>query len=140
LAAVVIIFVAFSVPPYLTGDPAQSRVPASFSATYPLLVAHVAFGTVALFTVCLQIWPWFRAHYPTTHRWIGRIYIFGGVLPGALMALPIGAMSPFGAMARVSNVLLASLWLTCTFIGYRMGRQRGYQEPRRGVCRSVART
>jgi uncharacterized membrane protein YozB (DUF420 family) len=140
LAAVVIIFVAFSVPPYLTGDPAQSRVPASFSAHYPLLVAHVCFGTVALFTVCLQIWPWFRAHYPTAHRRVGRIYIFGGVLPGALMALPIGAMGPFGPMARVSNVLLASLWLTCTFIGYRMARQRRYQEHRRWMIRSFALT
>jgi len=142
LFGVVMIFIAFSLPPYLTGDPAASRVPqpAGFAAHYPMLVAHVTFGTVALVAVCLQIWPWFRTRYPAAHRRVGRIYVFGGVLPGALVALPIGAMSPFGPVARVSNVLLASLWLVCTFVGYRMARHRRYVEHRRWMIRSFALT
>src|SRR5262245_42932093 len=142
LAVVVVVFITFSLPPYLSGDPARSRVPqpGHFSAHYPLLVAHVLFGSVALLTACLQIWPWFRAHYSSAHRRIGRIYVFGGVLPAALMALPIGALSPFGPMARVSNVLLATLWLFCSFTGYRMARQRRYPEHRRWMIRSFALT
>jgi hypothetical protein len=98
LATLSIIFVAFSLPPYLTGDPVRSRVPqpANFAAHYPLLVAHVLFGSVALLTACLQIWPWFRTRHPVAHRRIGRVYIFGGVLPAGCMALPIAALSPFG--------------------------------------------
>ena len=52
LLVVVIAFVAFSLLPYLTFDPARSRVPvgAAVRGYYPLLVAHVVFGSIALLT------------------------------------------------------------------------------------------
>jgi len=136
------VFIAFSLPPYLTGDPSQSRIPQpeNFSAHYPLLVAHVLFGAVAMLTAGLQIWPRFRVRYPVIHRTLGRIYVFGGVLPAGLLALPIGALGPFGPVARASNVVLASLWLTCTIAGYRMARRRRYAEHRRWMIRSFALT
>jgi len=31
-------------------------------------VAHILFGSVALVTACLQIWPWLRRTHPTVHR------------------------------------------------------------------------
>jgi Predicted membrane protein (DUF2306) len=43
-------------------------------------------------------------------------------------------------VARVSNVLLASLWLAFTISGYRMARQRRYVEHRRWMIRSFALT
>ena len=98
------------------------------------------FGSVALLTACLQVWPWFRRRHPVAHRIIGRVYVFGGVLPAGLWRLPIGALSPFGPVARVSNVLLASLWLAFTITGYRMARQRRYVEHRRWMIRSFALT
>ena len=57
LLLVVIAFVAFSLPPYLTFDPSRSRVPVGGAVRgyYPLLVAHVIFGSIALLTACLQI-------------------------------------------------------------------------------------
>ena len=124
-AIVASVFVVFSLPPYLTGDPAQSRVapPAAAALFYPLLVGHVVFGAVALMTSCFQVWPWFRDQHRAAHRVIGRVYVFGGVVPAALMALPIAAMSPFGPVARASNVLLALLWLAFTLTGYRMMRE-----------------
>jgi uncharacterized membrane protein YozB (DUF420 family) len=140
LAAVAIGFVAISLPPYLSGDPAHSRVPPSFPLHYPILVAHVVFGSIALLTACLQIWPWFRRRYRVAHRRIGRAYVFAGVLPAGLLALPMGALSPFGPVARASNVLLASLWLACTVTGYRMARRRRYAEHRRWMIRSFALT
>jgi Predicted membrane protein (DUF2306) len=135
-------FIAFSLPPYLTLDPKQSRVPQpdDFAPHYPLLVAHVIFGSVALLTACLQIWPWFRKRYPVAHRIIGRVYVFAGVLPAGVLGLTIGAFSPFGPMVRVSNVLLASLWLTFTITGYRMARQGRYVEHRPWMVRSFALT
>ena len=141
-AIVAIVFVAFSLPPYLTGDPARSRVPQppGFALHYPLLVGHVVFGAVALLTSCLQVWPWFRNRYRVAHRIVGRVYVFVGVLPASLMALPIAAMSPFGPVARASNVLLASLWLVCTLIAYRMARRRDYAAHRRWMIRSFALT
>jgi uncharacterized membrane protein YozB (DUF420 family) len=135
-------FVAFSLPRYLTLDPAQSRVPqpGGFTAHYPILVAHVVFGSIALLTCGLQVWPWLRQRHPRAHRVIGRIYVFGGVLPAGLMALTIGAVSPFGPLLQVGNVLLASLWLAFTFTGYRMARQRRFADHRRWMIRSFALT
>ena len=142
LAAVAVAFVAFSLPPYLSLDPARSRVPQppGFPLHFPLLVAHVVFGSVALLTACAQVWPWLREHHPQVHRAVGRVYVFGGVLPAGLLALPVGALSPFGPVARVSNVLLGSLWLAITITGYRRARQRRYVEHRRWMVRSFALT
>ncbi len=142
LAAISIVFVAFSLPPYLSLDPELSRVPQpdNFAAHYPVLVGHVVFGSVALLTACLQVWPWFRRRHPAGHRISGRIYVFAGVLPAGAMALTVGVMTPFGPIARVSNVLLASLWLLFTITGYRMARRRRYVQHRRWMIRSFALT
>lgn len=142
LIVLAIAFLAFSWPPYLTLDPAQSRIPqpAGFAAHYPLLVAHVFFGSVAMLTCCLQIWPWFRQRHPIAHRRIGRVYVLGGVLPAGILGLTIGALSPYGPVLRVSNVLLATLWLAFTLMGFRMARQRRFAEHRRWMVRSFALT
>jgi hypothetical protein len=142
LASISIIFVAFSLPPYLSLNPERSRVPQpdDFAAHYPLLVAHVVFGAVALLTASPQVWPWFRQRYPVAHRLIGRVYVWGGVLPAGIIALPIGALSPFGPLARVSTVLMASLWLFFTVTGYWMARRHRYVEHRRWMIRSFALT
>jgi uncharacterized membrane protein YozB (DUF420 family) len=142
LAVISIAFVALSLPPYLTLDPARSRVPppTNFPAYYPMLVAHVVFASVALLIAPLQVWPWFRGRHRAAHRLLGRVYVFGGVLPAGLLGLVLGGFSPFGPMVRVSNVLLALLWLTFTITAYRMVRQRRYDEHRRWMIRSFALT
>ncbi|MBO4206454.1 DUF2306 domain-containing protein [Micromonospora echinofusca] len=142
LAVVAVAFVAFSLPPYLTLDPARSRIPtpSDLGWYHPMLVVHVVFGAVALLTCCLQVWPRFRRRYPVAHRRIGRVYVFAGVLPAVAVGLPLGAVSPFGPVARVSNVLMASLWLLCTVAGYRAARQRRYGDHRRWMVRSFALT
>lgn len=142
LAMVSVAFIAYSLPPYLTFDRTQSRVPQPGNLTfhYPILVAHILFGSVALLGCCIQIWPWFRQRYPAAHRVIGRVYVFGGVVPAGLMALTIGAVSPFGPMVAVSDVLGASLWLACTITGFRMARARRFAEHRRWMIRSFAMT
>jgi hypothetical protein len=142
LVMIVIAFLAFSVPPYLSLDPRRSRIqpPGSLAGYFPILVAHVVFGSVALLTACLQVWPWFRERYRAAHRIAGRVYVFVGVLPAGLLGLTLGAVTPFGPMLRVSNVMLALLWLTFTITGYRRARQRRYVEHRRWMIRSFALT
>lgn len=141
LAVIAVAFVAFSLPPYLSFDPARSRIPEpGYGVHYPFLVAHVLFGSVALLSCGFQVWPWFRQRYPAAHRRIGRLYVFGGVLPAGVTGLVVGAISPFGPAVRVSNVLLALLWLACTITGYRMARQRRFVDHRRWMIRSFALT
>ncbi|MBF6468520.1 DUF2306 domain-containing protein [Nocardia beijingensis] len=134
-------FVTFSLPPYLTLDPARSRVPdPGFAPHYPMLVAHVICGSVAILVSGFQVWPWLRRRHPAAHRRLGRWYVFAGVLPAGLAGLVVGATSPFGPVARVSNVMLATLWLITTLIGWRMARRRRFAEHRRWMIRSVALT
>ena len=143
LAALVVIFLVFSLPPYLSFDPARSRVPQPASlgvAHYWLLVPHVLFGSVALTGAVLQIWPWFRRRFPVAHRRVGRVYVFAGVLPAGLAALTVGAFTPYGPVTRASDVLLALLWLGVTLRGWRMARQRRFGEHRRWMIRSFALT
>ncbi|MGP4018893.1 DUF2306 domain-containing protein [Saccharopolyspora sp. 5N708] len=142
LALVAVTFVVLSIPPYITLDPALSRVPQpeGFPAHYPLLVAHVLFASVAILTCCFQVWPAFRRRYPVAHRRLGRVYVVGGVLPAAVMAAVIGAVSPFGPVAQMSNVLLAVVWFGCTVAGWRAGRQRRFGDHRKWMIRSFVLT
>ena len=116
LAFVVVVFLAFSLPPYLSLDASRSRVPPppDFPLHYPLLVLHVICGSIALGCVVFQIWPWFRDHHWTAHRRIGRTYVLAGVLPGGLAGLVLAANTPFGPVIKVSSVMMALLWLGIT--------------------------
>src|SRR4029077_19422883 len=105
LAVVVVAFLAYSLPPYVTGG---TRVPATFGLHYPLLVAHVMFASVAMVTAVAQIWPGLRARRPAWHRRIGRLYVYTAI-PAAVCAMVIGAATPFGPFLAVGNVFLASL-------------------------------
>ncbi|WP_414938386.1 DUF2306 domain-containing protein [Amycolatopsis sp. cmx-11-51] len=140
LMLVAVAFLAFAVPPYLTLDPAQSRLepPPGNDLYYPLLVGHVLFGTVAMVTACFQIWPAFRARYRRGHRITGRIYVFAGALPAGLLGLYIGWHTPAGPSVRVANLVGSVLWIAITIIGIRMARQRRYADHRRWMSRSFA--
>jgi uncharacterized membrane protein len=133
LAVVVAAFLAFSLPPYLTGG---TRVRATFGLHYPLLVAHVMFGSAAIMAAVAQIWPRLRARHPALHRRAGRLYVCTAT-PAALCAAIIGAATPFGPFLAVSNVLLAALWLWFTINGYLAARQRRFDEHRRHMLRSA---
>ena len=133
-------FLAFSVPPYLTFDPANSRleVPEGNDLYYPLLVAHVLFGTVAMATACFQIWPAFRARHRWGHRITGRVYVYAGALPAGVLGLYIGWYTSAGPSVRVANLVGSALWLIVTIVALRMVRQRRYDEHRRWMSRSFA--
>lgn len=142
LGALIAAFLAFSIPPYLGLDPARSRVPqpAGFPEQYYFLIAHIAFGTVAIVTGFLQVWPWFRRTHRRWHRMAGRVYVLGGVVPAGLAGLVVGVTSVFGPLSQVSAVLLVTLWLTTTILGYRRARQRRFAEHREWMIRSYALT
>jgi len=133
LVLVVVAFLAFSLPPYVTG---HTRVPSTFALHYPLLVAHVMLASVAMVTAVAQIWPGLRARHPTLHRRCGRVYV-AAAIPAALCGLVIGALTPFGPFLAVSNVVLACLWLWFTTTGFLAARQRRFREHRRQMTLSA---
>ncbi|KOV79358.1 DUF2306 domain-containing protein [Nocardia sp. NRRL S-836] len=140
LAFIVLAFVAFSLPPYLTGDRAAARVQSDWGPHYPFLVVHVVFASVAILTCVPQIWPWFRGRFPVWHRRLGRVYVWGGVLPAGVSAFVLGVMTPFGPVAWSSNVLMAALWLSFTWLGWRTARRREFRDHRKWMIRSFTLT
>jgi len=141
LLPVALAFVAFALAPYVTLDPSRSRIPPpGVAGYYAALVAHVLFGAVAMLAGALQMWPWLRRRHPALHRRVGRVYVFGGVIPASIAGFAIGSVSPFGPVLRVSDILLAILWLTATVIAFRLARQHRFPEHRRWMIRSVVLT
>lgn len=140
LMTVAAVFLAFSVPPYLTFDPSSSRLapPEGNDLYYPLLVAHVLFGAVAMVTACFQVWPSFRASHPRGHRITGRIYVFAGALPAGVLGLYIGWHTAAGPSVRVANLVGSALWVAVTITGLWMARRGRYQDHRRWMSRSFA--
>ncbi|WP_202817589.1 DUF2306 domain-containing protein [Kribbella sp. ALI-6-A] len=132
-------FLAFSVPPYLTFDPANSRLepPAGNDLYYPFLVTHVLLGTVCMTIACFQVWPAFRNKHRRGHRIAGRVYVFT-VIPAALLGLYIGWYTSAGPSVRVANLVGSTLWLVVTVAAFRLARQRRYDEHRRWMSRSFA--
>lgn len=129
-------FIVIFVPVYFTGDPSKARIQLRdyFPLHYTFLVAHVIFGLVAMSTAPFQIWPWLRNWKPKLHRVMGRVHVFGGVLPAGTMAL---VLVPFAA-GPPGNAIGAVLWAGVTIKGFRHARQRRYREHRRYMIYSFA--
>ncbi|WP_236700604.1 DUF2306 domain-containing protein [Allosalinactinospora lopnorensis] len=142
LAPLAAVFIAFSVSPYLTLDPAQARLPLREGSDlhFPMLVAHVVFGSIALVTCCAQVWPWLRRNHPAVHRTSGRVYVFAGVLPAGATAFVVNYLSTSGMATQTSSYLMAALWLGFTYTGFRMARRRRFAEHREWMIRSFALT
>jgi hypothetical protein len=137
LAVIVVAFLLYIWPPYFGLDPNQSLIPIRSDSPqhYPLLVLHIAFGSVALLTVCLQLWPWLRRHHPAVHRWSGRTYVFAGAIPAGLTAMLITPLSP---APTLGTTLGGVLWLITTTVGFVRARQRRYRAHRRWMLYSFA--
>ncbi|MFC5064253.1 DUF2306 domain-containing protein [Actinomycetospora atypica] len=129
LAALVVAALVYIWAYYITFDPRTATVdlPADQPLKYPVVLAHIVFGTVAMTTVVLQVWPWFRRRHPQAHRWAGWLYVVGGVAPSAALAavlLPTLAAPTWFALA--SRVTLEVLWVATTALGVVAGRRRNY--------------
>jgi hypothetical protein len=90
-------------------------------------------------TVVLQIMPYIRRHYPAVHRISGRLYVFAGVIPSALLGLFLLQFLPT-PVGKVGLAAQAVLWIGVTMIAFRMIRRRQYAEHRRWMIYSFALT
>lgn len=136
LLVIVAAFLVYSLGPYFSGD---TRVPATFALHYPLLIAHVMLGSIAMVTAVAQLWPGLRRRHPALHRRTGRVYV-SATVPAAASAIVIGAATPFGPVLAASNVVLGTLWLWFTVNGFLAARRRHFAEHRRHMIRSATLT
>jgi uncharacterized membrane protein YozB (DUF420 family) len=103
-----VVVTAVLVAPYLGLDIRASRLAVSSELHYALLVAHIFTAAVALVLGPLQFIPAIRAHR-RVHRRIGRAYLLLGVVPSALVGIPV---------ALLSGRLLTQVGLTLPFLGW----------------------
>jgi uncharacterized membrane protein YozB (DUF420 family) len=132
------VFLLYTVPPYLSLDPANSRlaVPEGVSWYYPVLLIHIFGGTLITLLVIPQVWPWMRTRYPAVHRWSGRVYVLAGLPLVGVPAMLIAPFSEFGANAKISSFIWAILWSSFTVLGYVMARRRKFAQHREWMLRS----
>jgi len=135
------LFVAARLPFYLAYDYTHSVVhlqPGFPKMHYLLLTMHVLFGSIAIITCTLQVWPWLRNTYPKFHRITGRVYVLAGVLPSGLLALTASVVSTVAVGGKIGNVFLSLLWLGSTFAGLYYARKRRMRDHRRMMIYSFA--
>jgi uncharacterized membrane protein YozB (DUF420 family) len=117
---------------------ATTSLPPNHPLKYPILVAHIFFGSLALITMVLQVWPRLRARRPKLHRIAGRFYVFGAVLPSAVMATIL--LTWLGGPGWIGRITLGVLWVLSTGAGYRAARRRRWEDHRRYMIYSFALT
>lgn len=121
--------------PYLTFDPAKSRVPiTSSSLQYPVLVAHIVFACIALLSGFLQFIDRIRKNKPQLHRYLGRLYVCSVMISGLLALVVIFYIENF---AKAASFLALSLtWLFTGWKGYRSAARKRFDEHRKWMIRS----
>ena len=138
LFLVAIIVSAVLVAPYLSLDSAGSRLEVSAGLHYFVLVAHVFTAAVALVAGPLQFLARVRARRPV-HRLIGRIYLFAGVLPAAVTAVPVAWWSG-RVVTQIGLTTAAVLWLITGGLAYRAARRGDFAGHREWMMRNYALT
>lgn len=131
----------FAVPPYMTLDPALSKIPlnAEYLSHLLWISVHGIPGGVALLIGPFQFLAGFRSRFPRWHRYTGRVYA-GAVVIGGIAALVSTMMSTSGIAAQAGFVLLAFAWLFTMWKGYRAARTRRFVEHRVWMIRNYALT
>lgn len=135
---VLVPFVIFALAPYVALDSDSSRIPVGGRPSwyYPMLVTHVMVAAVAMLCAAGQLLPWWRARNPRWHRREGRLYVLAVAIAGP-SALLIGVQSPFGPAAKISDVILAVLWMLYTTLGVRAIVGGRVADHRRWMIRSA---
>ncbi|WP_433272354.1 DUF2306 domain-containing protein [Actinosynnema sp. CS-041913] len=115
---------AYAVPPYLTGNPADSSVPIDpdVAVHYLTLAVHAVPGGLAMIIGPFQFVNRLRVRRPRLHRIAGRVYMVS-VLIATVASLFAATFSLSGFAVRVGFYLLAAAWLYTLVKGYRSIRR-----------------
>lgn len=137
LVLVVVGYVIYQTKPFLAFDEKTAPMPPhdGFPAYYALLMLHITAGTVAMLSVCLQVWPWLRINYPQVHRVTGRIYVVAALV-GGTMGLLMARFAP--AVGRFGVSMATTLWIVTTVVAFVMIRRGNFVLHRRFMLYSFA--
>lgn len=136
-----VLVAAIFVPPYLSLDPGSSRVALRPDSAlhFPAVAIHAATGGIALLTGPLQFSRRLRRR-GVWHRWIGRVYLFAGVLPSALSGIVAALLTSSGPVAMAAFLSLDILWIITGLAAYRTARAGRYAAHREWMLRNFSLT
>ena len=112
----------------------------AFEAHTVGIYVHVFASSLALALGPWQFFSQLRQRYPQRHRWIGRVYLLAGVLPGGLSGLYVAQFAFGGLVSSSGFSLLAILWLASAWFGYRAIRRGDVATHTRWMLRNFALT
>ncbi|WP_232665452.1 DUF2306 domain-containing protein [Pseudonocardia sp. TRM90224] len=127
-----------AISPYVTLDMGSSRLAVTGALYYALLVGHIGTAMVALVLGPLQFVPAIRARR-RVHKRIGRTYLFAGVVPSAVLAVPVAIMSG-RLVTQVGLSIPAVLWLVTAWLAVRAIRRGDVEAHRSWMARNYALT
>ncbi|GAB3473526.1 DUF2306 domain-containing protein [Amycolatopsis cihanbeyliensis] len=137
LALVVLAFLVYQLSPFRELNEETAPLPPhdGFPLYFPLLLIHMFFGTVAMITVVLQLWPWLRANHPRVHRISGRFYVVSALIGGCTGLVIV----PFAPVVGQVGVSMATItWMAVTTMAFIRARQRQFAKHRRLMLYSFA--
>ena len=128
-----------AVAQYARYDPAtDTRTTVNF-ASHPIAIVLHAVG--ASFAPLLGLLQWsarLRRRSPALHRWLGRVYLVGGVAVGGTAALWLSFFAYGGQVVRIGMGAVAVIWIVTSFVAFTAIRAGDVAAHRRWMTRSVA--
>jgi Predicted membrane protein (DUF2306) len=136
-----LLVVGYALQRYGGFDPGASRVGLRPGVPwqFPLLMAHILTGSVALALGPLQLVRAIRRR-PRIHRYVGRGYLFAGVFPASVAGIGVAMLTTAGPVAAAGFAVGDVLWFTTALLGYRAARAHRYRDHERWMLRSLALT
>lgn len=129
--------------PYLTFN--RENFAPVFDGRFPdmsvaWLYIHVFTGGIALLTGPFQFWKWLRNKHRNIHRWLGRVYMFAGILPASISGLVIAQGTVSGWTGTLGFSLMAIFWFTTGAMALYSIVNKDVQTHRRWMIRNFALT
>ena len=110
-----------------------------FGEHFPILLAHITGGSVALLLGPWQFSTKLRERALNLHRWLGRIYL-AAVALGSLAGFTLAFFSEEGPPTHFGFGALAVLWFATGLIAYRRILHGNIESHRQWMVRSYALT
>ncbi|MBZ2197834.1 DUF2306 domain-containing protein [Occultella gossypii] len=104
---------------------------------YPVLWTHIATGAIALTLGPLQFVRRIR-RVPRVHRYIGRVYLFAGVVPSSIVGIVVALLTTSGPVAAAGLVVGDVLWISTAALAYRHARAGRYRQHGQWMIRNFA--
>lgn len=100
------------------GDLVHPLMKKVFQQHAAVIYIHVFCSALALALGPLQFSGWLRQNHIRIHRWLGRVYLTIGVLPGSISGLYIAQFAFGGWLSHSGFSLLACAWMFTGVMAY----------------------